>query len=293
MLTELLSIVAPVYLCAAVGFTWVRSGRSYDTAMMTDLVMLVGSPCLVFSSLVGRGIEIDTLLEMMGAVVLATSAMAGIAAVGLRLSGQPLSTFLAPMTFGNTGNMGIPICYFAFGDEGLALGVCFFAMTAFLQFTVGHFMWSGALSFRELLRMPLVWASVLAMAVVAGGFSVPNVVLRTTGLMGEFTIPIMQFTLGVSLARLELTRVGANVLLSLFKISLGASVGFAVVWLFGFEGAAAGVVILDCAMPVAVFNYMLASRFDRSPGDVASVIVLSTLLSLATIPLLLSFLLPG
>ncbi len=293
MLTELLSIVAPVYVCAAVGFAWVRSGRAYDTAMMTDLVMLVGSPCLVFSSLVGRGIQIDVLLEMMGAVVLATSAMGAIAALALRVSGQSLSTFLAPMTFGNTGNMGIPICYFAFGDAGLALGVCFFATTAFLQFTVGHFMWSGALSLRDLFRMPLVWSSFLALACVAWNVEVPHAVLRTTGLMGEFTIPIMQFTLGVSLARLELTRVGANIALSALKLALGAGVGFAVTRVLGLEGVAAGVVILDCAMPVAVFNYMFASRFDRSPSDVASVIVLSTLLSLATIPLLLALLLPG
>jgi hypothetical protein len=219
--------------------------------------------------------------------------MALLAALGLRVTGQSTATFLAPLTFGNTGNMGIPICYFAFGEAGLALAVCFFAVTAFLQFTVGHLMWSGALSLRELTRMPLVWASVLAMGVVATGVEVPEVVLRTTRLMGAFTIPIMQFTLGVSLARLELTRVGANAVLAASKIGLGAAVGFAVAWLLGLEGVTAGVVVLDCAMPVAVFNYMFASRFDRSPSDVASVIVLSTLLSLATIPLLLSFLLPG
>jgi predicted permease len=72
---------------------------------------------------------------------------------------------------------------------------------------------------------------------------------------------------------------------------MGASVGAAVGWLLGFEGVAFGVMVLDCAMPVAVFNYMFASRYDRSPSEVASVIVLSTLLSFVTLPILISLLL--
>ena len=292
MLTELFSIVAPVYLCAFLGFIWVRSGRRYDTAFMTDMVMMVGAPCLTFSSLVGIEIGFDRLLEMAGAVVLATSCMGALAALVLRIARVPASTFLAPMTFGNTGNMGIPVCYFAFGDEGLVLGVCFYATTALLQFTVGQWLWSGKVSFVQLYRTPLTWASLLAVAVVGLDIDVPRWLLRTTTLMGDFTIPIMQFTLGVSLARLELTNASRSLALSALKLGLGAGVGFAIAELLGFEGVARGVLVLDCAMPVAVFNYMFAASYDRSPSEVASVVVLSTLLSFATLPLLLTRVLP-
>jgi hypothetical protein len=291
MLGELFSIVAPVYLCAALGFLWVRGGRSYDTALMTDLVLMVGAPCLAFSSLVSSGVDLVALREMVAGVVLATTTMALVAAVILRLFSLPLSTFLAPMTFGNTGNMGLPICYFAFGNEGLALGVCVFATTSVLQFSVGQMMWSGRLSARELARSPLIWSVLISVVVLALDVAVPRWILRTTELMGGFTIPIMQFTLGVSLARLEVTSIRRTLSLALLKIGLGAAVGFTLAWLMGFEGVAAGVLVLDCAMPVAVFNYMFASKFDRSPAEVASIIVLSTLIAVATIPLLISFLL--
>lgn len=293
MLAELVSIVVPVYLCAALGFFWVRSGRHYDTAFMTDMVMMVGAPCLTFSSLVGIDLQLDQLLEMALAVVLATCGLGLLAAIVMRIARIPLTTFLAPMTFGNTGNMGIPICYFAFGSEGLALGVCFYATTALLQFTVGQLLWSGNVSLVQLLRTPLTYASLLAVAVIGFDIEVPRWLLRTTTLMGDFTIPIMQFTLGVSLARLELRNLPRSFALSSLKLGLGASVGFGLASLLGFEGVARGVLVLDCAMPVAVVNYMFAARFDRSPSEVASVIVLSTLLSFLTLPLLLTCVLPS
>ena len=124
--------------------------------------------------------------------------------------------------------------------------------------------------------------------------SVPSWISRTTSLLGGFTIPVMQLTLGVSLARFGVVRPLRGLGLSLLKLAGGAAVGFAVAALLGLEGVAAGVVILDCAMPVAVFNYMFAERHARSPSEVASLIVLSTLLSLLTLPLLIGmFFLPG
>jgi predicted permease len=287
MLTELLSVVLPVYLCAAVGFMWVRSGRDYDTALMTDLVMFVGAPCLTFSSLTSIDLQLDRLLGMMGAVVLATGTLAVGATLVLKSLKMRLDTFLAPSVFGNSGNMGIPICYFAFGDEGLVLAVCFYAATAFMQFTTGPWIWGGRLNVAELLRTPLVWATVIALAVVASGASVPDWLGRATGLLGDFTIPIMQLTLGVSLARLKVTSFSSSLIVSGFKLGVGAAVGFGVAALLGLEGVARGVLILDCAMPVAVFNYMFASKYDRSPGDVASAVVLSTVLSFVTLPALL------
>ena len=132
MPSEILSIVAPVYICCGVGYLWAWLGRPFDTTLFTDLIMRVGAPCLVFSSLVSYEIQFDQAAEMILATFVATAVMAGLAAVALRVARLPLDTFLAPMTFGNTGNMGIPLCYFAFGEAGLALAICVFATTSVL-----------------------------------------------------------------------------------------------------------------------------------------------------------------
>jgi malate permease and related proteins len=289
---EVLSIVAPVYICAGVGFLWVRMGRSFDTALSTDLIMGVGAPCLVFSSLVSYEIEFIDAAQMVLAASVAVFIMAGLAAVFLTWAKLPLNTFLAPMTFGNTGNMGIPLCYFAFGEAGLALAVCVFAATSMLHFTFGQVIWSGRAAWTDVLRTPLVWSCVLALAVMVGGWDLPSWVTRTTSLLGSFTVPLMQLTLGVSLAQLGVTRFWRSVGLAFLKLGIGLAVGSLVANLFGFEGVAAGVLVLGCSMPVAVFNYMFAVRYKRSPGEVASVVVVSTLLAATVLPFLLSFFLP-
>lgn len=291
MIGELFSIVVPVYVCAGIGFLWVRAGRTFDTRLMTDLVFFIGSPCLTFSSLVSQSIDLGVLRDMLIAVLLATSCLGGMAAVVLKLSGYPLGTYLAPMTFGNTGNMGLPLCYFAFGDTGLALGVCFFATTTLLQFTVGQAIWSGRASFGDVIRSPLVWSVVAAVAVLATDVDVPRFILRTTTLLGGFTIPIMQLTLGVSLAGLHVKGVARGIAPAFLKLVGGAAIGYGIARVMGFEGVARGVLILQCAMPVAVFNYLFASRYGRSPDEVATVIVLSTLMALVTTPILIALLL--
>jgi predicted permease len=290
--SEIFAIVAPVYLCAAVGFLWARLGRAFDTVLVTDLIMGVGAPCLVFSSLVSYEIQFAEAVEMIAATTVAIACMAGVSAIVLGVARIPLNTFLAPLTFGNTGNMGIPLCYFAFGEAGLSLAICVFAVTSVLHFTVGQAIWSGRAGWGDVVKTPLVWAVVLALIMMATGWGVSSWLTRTTSLLGSFTVPLMQLTLGVSLARLGVVRPGRSLALALVKLFVGISVGLGVAGLFDLEGVAAGVLILSCAMPAAVFNYMFAVRYERSPGDVASLVVVSTLLAALAVPVLMALLLP-
>ncbi len=193
--------------------------------------------------------------------------------------------------FPNAGNMGLPVCFFAFGEEGLALAICFYAVAAFSQYSAGIWIWSGRVSGGELLRTPLAWSVLVAAVILATGATVPLWILRSTELLGAFTIPLMQFSLGVSLQRLELAAVPRNVALALLRLGLGFAVGVALSRLLGLTGAARGVLILDCSMPVAVLNYLLAEKYQRSPSEVASLVVLSTLISLVTLPLVLAWVL--
>jgi predicted permease len=291
LLVELVSIVAPIYCCALLGYLWTRTGRHYDSELIGDLTMTVGAPCLVFYSLVTIDLEPSALVEMAGASALAIGVMGVLSTAVLLATRQPLHTFLAPMTLPNTGNMGLPVCLFAFGQEGLALGVCVFAVTSITQFTLGMSVWAGKLSWSQLLRTPVTLASLLAVAAIASDFDPPLFVLRTTQILGGMTIPLMQFTLGVSMGRLELGHVPRALALSIFRLGLGAAVGALVAEWLGLEGVARGVLILDCAMPVAVVNYILAVRYRRSPTEVAGTVVISTLLSFGTLPVLLAWVL--
>lgn len=291
MFEELLSIVTPVYLCIAVGFVWQRMGRPVDNSLIADLCTNLGAPCLIFSSLVAIDVDSSALTDLTGAVLTAFVVFAAVGYAILRLAGIKQLSMLACLAFPNTGNLGLPICLFAYGDEGLVYGVVFFAVTSFLQFTIGQWLWTGRASFVQLARTPLVYAVVAAAVVMATGLPVPEWLLRTTGTIGGITIPLMQFTLGVSLATLQVSRWGRSVSVASLRLALGFATGATIAAAFGLEGTLRGVMILDCAMPTAVINYLFAERHGRDPTDVAGVVVASTTLSLITLPLILVWLL--
>jgi hypothetical protein len=235
-------------------------------------------------------VEPEAMAEMAVAagISVASFAVAGVAV--LHLARLPLNTFLCPIVFGNQGNMGLPVCLFAFGEEGLALAIAYFSVTATLQFTVGIAIWSGRFSLRELVRTPLIHAVVLAVAVLASGATVPAWIWNSTEILGGFAIPLMLVTLGASLAELRVARIGRSVLLSLCRLGIGLGVGLALASILDLSGVARGVLILQCAMPAAVFNYLFAQRYARAPEEVASIVVVSTLLAFAGLPFLLGVL---
>lgn len=290
-MTDLLSVLAPTFLCAGLGWAWGSWGPRYDRELITALIANVGAPCLVFSKLTALEVATASLLQIAFAALLAVTAFAVIGAIALRIWGLPANTFLPPLMFGNAGNLGMSLCFFAFGSEGLALAVCFYTVIATVHFTVGILIWSGRISLAELLRNPLAGAAVIAVLVLAGDVAVPLWLRNTTELLGGFTIPLMLITLGVSIGELRLARLPRTIGLSLLRLGMGVAVGIGLAELFRFEGIIRGVVILECAMPAAVFNYLFAERYGRAPDQVASVVVVSTLIALLVLPALLAYLL--
>ncbi len=286
MLLQLFNTVMPLFLCAGIGYAWGRFERSYDTRLITRLVSLVGAPCLIFATLAkieGLSGEIG---EMALAALAALACFAVIGAIGLRLVGIPLGTFLAPLTFPNVGNMGLALCLFAYGDDGLALAIGFFAVTASLQLTLGRWLLSGAASPWLVLKAPLPYAVGLGALFMTTALEPPAFLLTTADLIGGLSIPLMVMTLGVSLARIKTVRLGRTIGLALFRLGMGVGIGFLLVDLFGFEGLQRGVLIIVCAMPVAIFNYLFAEYYDNRPDEVASLVLVSTVIAFALLPLL-------
>jgi hypothetical protein len=287
--TAVLATLAPVALCAAAGFAWARARRPFDRDAITLLNMEIGAPCLVFSRLAALEVDPAAVAELAGAALLAFLAFGLLGALALRGAGLPLHTFLAPLVFPNNGNLGLPLCWLAFGDAGLALATAFFAVAALTNFSVGPVLWSGRLRPGELARTPVVWAALAAAGVVATGLRVPDWLLHTTRILGDLAVPLMLLTLGVSLAELRVTSVRRAVGVAGLRLALGLGVGLGLATALGLAGTARGVFLLQCAMPAAVFNHLFALRYQRSPDEVASVVVASTLLGFAALPFLLPF----
>ncbi len=286
MILELFNTIFPVVGCAGLGYLWARFDQPYDTRIVTRLVGHIGAPCLIFSTMVGIQGLAGQIAEMALSATVALLAFAALGAAVLLIAKLPLRTYLAPVTFPNAGNIGLPLCLFAFGEEGLALGIGFFAVSASAQLIFGQWLFSGFPTPLPLLKAPIPYAVAIGAIFLATGTEVPEFIYNTTDLLGGFAIPLMTFTLGVSLARLRVIRFSRTLALSLFRLAMGAAGGFGFAELFGYEGMQKGVLIIQCAMPIAVFNYLFASYYEREPEEVASLVVLSSLLAFLLMPLL-------
>lgn len=289
MTAEIFAIVAPVLIGAGLGFGWARFGPDFNTQMLTSLVLVIGTPCLIFSTLTRSTVDLDIVGEMALATVISLGVISIIGGATLFLARQPVRVFLPSLLFPNAGNMGLPLCLFAFGDTGLALGIAFFTVTSLGNFTLGVWLASGDMSPVRLLRTPLIWAAVAGVAFLAAGITPPLWLANTTKLIGDFTIPAILIALGVALAQMRVENLARAILIGTLRLALGFAVGLALAHAFEFEGVARGVVILQCTMPVAVYNFLFAQRYGNHPADVAGGVVVSTVISFLTLPFLIAF----
>ena len=288
MSAELLSIIAPVFITVAIGYLWARLGRPFDAEFITNIVLTLATPCLVFAALSDLEVGLAD-SGTIAAVMLAALALYALGGVLiLRLAGRlPLHSYLPSLMFGNLGNMGLPLSFFAFGETGLSLAVTAFAVHSVCQFTVGDSIAAWRVSGRQLLRTPILYGIVFSLPFMITGAAAPQWLDNTTNLLGDIVVPLMLLTLGVALSRLKVTRIKRSVLIAVTRLILGLAVGLLLSEVLGLEGELRGVTIIMTSMPLAVFNVVFATRYRREPEDVAAAIVISTAISFVTLPLLL------
>ena len=285
-----LEIVAPVFLLAALGFAWVRLGFEYRIQFVTRLAMTLAVPCLIFTALMQAEVDPAALralsfaaLAAYGAVTLAVLALVAL----LRLDQR---SFSAPLIFGNTGNLGLPLALFAYGETGLSYAVVVFALMAIWSFTFGIWLvaGAGAGAAGKALREPLLWATLLGGVFLWQGWETPRFLTNTLGLIGQMAIPLMLITLGVAVARLTPGGIGRAVALSVLKLVLCTGIAWAAGRWFALDPVAFGVLVLQVATPVAVTSYLLAEKYGADADAVAGLVVTSTLISVAALPLILA-----
>ena len=285
-----LNITAPVFILAAIGYIWVKLGFEYRVQFVTRLAMTLAVPCLIFVALMQSDVAPEALATLTVASLVAYALVMAMCYALVRLCGLGVATFVAPLSFGNTGNLGLPLALFAFGELGLGYAVVVFAVMAILSFTVGIWIVSGGGSPLRALQEPLVAATLLGALFLWQGWQTPPFLTNTLELIGQMAIPMMLITLGVAVARLETKAMGQAAILSLLKVGICVPAGWAAAQMFGLEPVAAAVLIVQVATPVAVTSYLLAEKYGTEAQPVAGLVVASTLLSVLTLPLILAFL---
>ena len=293
MIYNIFSIMAPVLVCATVGYLWARRGFGFDAEFISRLVLNIGAPCLMLSTLGSVELDFDAFQRTAMACVLVALVMTVLGLVVPRLLNHDVRAYLPSFVFPNVGNMGLPICMLAFGQHGLALGLAFFMVLSIAHFPVATLMAGGreAGGWGAVARMPMLYVVLLSIVMLWQEWHLPVPVANSVKLLGGMAIPLMLLALGVSLARLRVSQWREALLYSVLRIGGGLLAGLMACEVFGLEGSERGVVLLQASMPVAVFNYLFAERYRRQPEAVAGLVVMSTLMSFITLPVLLWWLL--
>jgi len=291
LIAQLLNILLPVFALATIGFLWRRSGVPFEREFLTRLVMNIAGPCLVISTLSNLSVPPAEFLGLLGAsaALIGTTMLA--AWVVLALSGKQLRVYLPVIGVGNTGNLGLPLCLFAFGAEGLALAVAVFVVNSVGQYIFTPVIQSGESPLRTVFQTPVVYGAVIGLSLMFSEVQLPQWIDSTLELLANLLIPLMLLALGNTLAELRMTRMGSSLLWGAVRLALGFAVAHVIVLAFGLEGIAKGVIILQGSMPAAVFTYLFAARYNRSPETVASIVLSSTVLSALTLPFLVAYVL--
>jgi predicted permease len=291
MLGELSGILLPVFCLAGVGYGWRRLGFPFEREFVTRMILNVSGPCLIVDSLAGLSMPMDEFARMAaGAVTMFVVTVAAGWGI-LRVAGLSVRSYLPALAIGNTGNMGLPLCLFAFGEAGLALAVAVYVTNSVGQFTLTPMLQSGTSPLKTLATTPVVYGAIIGTTVLLSGAALPGWIDTTIGLLGDLMIPLMLLALGNTLGGLHARRLPFAMGWGIGRLVLGFSVAYGVAELYGLEGAAKGVLVLQGTMPAAIFNYLFAARYGHEPDDIAGIVLISTVASAVTLPLLVTFVL--
>lgn len=278
-----LAPVIPVFLLVAAGFLFAH-WKKISLTSVTEIIVYLGTPSLVFGSLASKP------LQPADIAVLFTGILIIFAAVGLLIRLYFFCFrfrsrgFALPTLFMNAGNMGIPLALFAFGQAGFQRATLMFVMITFLQYSLGIYILNGHSNWTEIFRLPLIYAAVAGLCVNLAQIKIPELLLQPVTMLGQATIPIMLISLGYRLHQVESLQWGHALGGALLRIVGGFVSANIAAHLIGAEGVNRQVLLLYGSLPAAVVNFILTEKYRQDPGLAASIVVLSTLISVVTVP---------
>lgn len=275
---------------ATIGLVWHFRGPRFPVDFVTTLILNVCMPALLFHTLANSDVPIGSLGRMALATLLLHVVFTLLALSLLKMAGKDWRLCIAQVV-GNTGNLGLPVCFLAFGEQGLAYAMAFFAVQCLLMFSLGDAIYAGSASLSRVMRSPVlhsIWLGVLARVFE---WPLPDMFSQTLELLGQVVIPLMLITLGISLAGMRAAQLPSTILWSLIRTVMALTVGFGVAWLMGLDGVARGVLIIQAMVPVAVFNYLLSVKHGHDASEVSGLILVTHIGSIFYLPILLGVLL--
>ena len=285
---KLFEVLFPVFFVVGIGYYLGKTNPKIDTTFITSFAANIGTPAMVIYAITSTGINFEIFRDYFWYYLLAIAlfALVGIFTLYL-LKTKDIVRELPPLIFPNTGNMGLPICMFAYGSKGLGVSASITSLIILCHFTLGVFLADRKFNLNVILKNPPFYAIIFSAIMLFYGIKMPVFVVNTTEWLMYVTIFLILMSLGIALTRLKVFSLSNALISSFTRMIIGPAIGFLLIFIFDIKGFAAGVLLIQCSMPSAVLNYLVGSIYSpkKIVDSIASTIVVSTLISFVTIPI--------
>lgn len=301
--TELFTTFAnnllPILLIATAGYI-VGKTLTIDSRTIGRIVFYIFSPLLVFNLLVTSDLNLNQAISTFGyttVFIISMGIIAFIVGKFFKLERAHLLAVILTVGFGNTGNYGLPVVKFAFGDDALAIASIFFVATSILFNTVGVIIASlGQSDLKSailgLFKIPSLYGVTLALIVKFTGFQIPIPLERTIDIAANGAVPSMIVLLGLELTKIEWTHNFKALSIGvLTKLLIAPVVGLIIASMFGFENFEKQANVIQASMPAAVATTVIANEYRLESSLVTAIVFIGTILSPLTLTPLIVYLL--
>ena len=288
---KLFEVLFPVFFMVGIGYFIGKKNPKLDTSFITNFAANVGSPAMVFYAITTTGVTFSMFIEYFWYSLIAIFAFAIVGVIFLIFLKKEIIRELPPFVLPNVGNMGLPICLFAYGDLGLGIAATISSLVIFFHFTINVFLASKKFSLKLLLQSPPVYAIIISIIFIYYEIETPVFLVNTTMITAYTAIFLILMSLGIALTRLKVFSFKSAFISSICRVFIGPLIGLGIIKMFNLSGFAAGVFLIQCAMPSAVLTYLIGSMYSpkKIVDSIASMIVVSTIMSFITLPIVVFF----
>tara|TARA_Y100000992_G_scaffold285114_1_gene235804 strand:- start:8 stop:904 length:897 start_codon:yes stop_codon:yes gene_type:complete len=287
---KIFEVIFPVFFVIGIGYFLGKKNPKFDTNFITNFAGNIGTPAMIFYTVTTTGITLDVFISYFIYAIIMIAGFAVIGLILLFLLKKDLSMELPPLILPNTGNMGVPICLFAYGTQGLGVASAVASVIILFHFTLGVFLARKKFSLDILIKSPPVYAIIVSVIFLYFKIKTPIFLENTTFLLTYATIFLVLMSLGIALTRFKFS-LKNSIIMSVCRVLLGPLIAYTIIYNFKLSGLAAGVLLIQSAMPSAILNYLVGSMYSpkKVVDSIASTIVISTLMSFVTIPVVVFF----
>ena len=278
----------PVFFIVGIGYFLGKKKSDIDTAFITNYSANFGAPALFIFAITSSGVSYEVFSEYFFYSIIALVSFAIVGIIFLYFMKKDISRELPPFFLPNTGNMGLPICLFAYGSLGMGVAAAISSLVVLLHFTANIFLASKKFDIKVILKSPSTYAVIIAVSYLYFDITMPTFVINTVMLLGYAMIVLILMSLGVSLTQMKVFSIKSSIISSIGRVIIGPIIGFIIIKIFNLSGYAAGVLLIQSSMPSAILTYLIGSMYSPKEivDNISSMIVVSTLMSLVTVPII-------